>query len=107
MTILSDLWTLGLVAVALLAIIAAAVWREQLGVAWKALVLGGLLALAAGLGRGSALRDEDDGEDDDDWTPEYRDRLDEVTDEADHGGDDDGDLDDDELAEWLDDRLGG
>ena len=104
---LSDLWTMGLVVVALLAIIAAAVWREQLGGLWKALVLGGLLALAAALGRGSALRDDEDDDTGDNWTPEYRDRLDEVTDAADHGGDDDDALSDDELAEWLDDRLGG
>ena len=83
-------------------LIAIALWREQIGWAWRAMLGAALVLLGVSAGRAS-VRDDDEDEDDD--GPDYTDRLDEVIDEADDG-DDFSELDDDDLADRVEERFG-
>ena len=100
---IDTLITYGLALLAVLLLIAIALWKEQIGWAWRLLLGAALVALGAAAGRASVRSEET--EDDDE--PEYTDRLDEVIDEANGDDDDIGDLDDDDLAGRIEDRFGG
>ena len=93
--------TYSLALLALLLLIAIALWKEQIGWAWRAMLGAALVLLGVSAGRAS-VGDEDDEDDD---GPDYTDRLDEVIDEADDG-DDFSELDDDDLADRIEERFG-
>ena len=101
-TMIDTLITYGLALLAILTLIAIALWKEQIGWAWRLLLGAALVALGAAAGRASVRHDETDEEDE----PEYTDRLDEVVDEADSDDDDIAKLDDDDLADRIEQRFG-
>ena len=99
---IDTLITYSLLLLAILTLIAIALWKEQIGLAWRLLLGAALVALGVSAGRASVRDDETDEVDD----PEYTDRLDEVVDEATGDDDDISDLDDDDLAERIEQRFG-
>lgn len=98
---MTDLFALLALLAAILLLIAIALWREQIGWAWRAMLGAALVLLGVSAGRASVSDDEDE-----DDRPDYTDRLDEVIDEADSGDDDFSELDDDDLADRIEQRFG-